>query len=126
MITKQAMILGAIGLTVAVGLLGCGRSESTTSTSANSGNGMSGIGSGREVTGPAAEGEPRVYGVEVAGAPTFGTPSGMGFATGDSAHTGQGSGQMGFHQTGAAGTSGTITDHRIAAEQPDATPHEQR
>jgi hypothetical protein len=47
------------------------------------------------------------------GAPTFGTPSGMGFSTGDAAHSGgQGGGLMGYNHTGAAGTSGTITDAR--------------
>ena len=122
---KLTRITSAISLAATLTLLGCGRSESTTSTPANTGNGMSGVGSGREVTDP--EGARNDYGVAAAGAPTFGTPSGMGFSTGDAAHTdGQGSGQMGFHQTGAAGTSGTITDHRMVAEQLDTTPHEQR
>jgi hypothetical protein len=44
------------------------------------------------------------------GAPSFGSPSGMGFSTGDAAQAGgQGGGLMGFHHTGEAGTSGTIT-----------------
>jgi hypothetical protein len=44
------------------------------------------------------------------GAPTFGSPSGMGFTTGNAAQSdGQGSGLMGFHDTGEYGTSGTIT-----------------
>ncbi len=51
------------------------------------------------------------------GAPTYGTPSGMGFSTGDAAHTdAAGSGLMGFHGTGAMGTSAAITDnHPIGA-----------
>jgi hypothetical protein len=45
------------------------------------------------------------------GAPTYGTPSGMGFSTGDAPHSGgQGSGLMGYHGTGSYGTNGTITD----------------
>ena len=45
------------------------------------------------------------------GAPTYGKPSGMGFTTGDAAHSdGAGSGLMGFHGTGQMGTSGAITD----------------
>jgi hypothetical protein len=85
------------------------------------------FGCGRDETAPVAADEPRVYGAAAAGAPSFGTPTGMGFNTGDAAHAdGQGSGLMGFHETGAAGTSGTITDRRIAVEQPDTTPHEQR
>jgi hypothetical protein len=116
---KLTRITGAICLAATFTLLGCGRSESTTSTPANSGDGMSG---------PAAEAEPRVYGSAAAGAPSFNAPaSGMGFTVGDALHAdGQGSGLMGFHQTGAAGTSGTITDRRIGPEQPDTTPHEQR
>jgi hypothetical protein len=44
------------------------------------------------------------------GAPLFGSPSGMGFTTGNAAQSGgQGSGLMSFNNTGAYGTSGTIT-----------------
>ena len=44
------------------------------------------------------------------GAPTFGSPSGMGFSTGNAAQSGgQGSGLMSFNHTGEYGTSGTIT-----------------
>jgi hypothetical protein len=51
-----------------------------------------------------------VYG-GAGGAPTFGTASGMGFSTGDAAHSdGQGSGLMGYHGTGSMGASGAITD----------------
>jgi hypothetical protein len=86
------------------------------------------FGCGRDETAPVAADEPRVYGAAAAGAPSFNAqPSGMGFNTGDAAHAdGQGSGLMGFHETGAAGTSGTITDHRIAPEQLNQTPREQR
>jgi len=50
-------------------------------------------------------------------APTFGKPSGMGFSTGDAAHSdGQGSGLMGYHGTGAMGTSGAISDKHPAPE----------
>jgi hypothetical protein len=62
--------------------------------------------------------------VEVASpgaAPTFGTPSGMGFSTGDAAHGGQGSGAMGYHGTGSMGTSLAITDQHPAPEPAKAT-----
>jgi hypothetical protein len=63
---------------------------------------------GKDVTGPhrfpATPSDP-------GGAPTYGTASGMGFSTGNAAQAGgQGTGLMGFHGTGSAGTSGTITD----------------
>jgi hypothetical protein len=49
------------------------------------------------------------------GAPSYGTQSGMGFSTGDAAHNdGSGSGLMGFHGTGAMGTSNAITDNHPA------------
>jgi hypothetical protein len=39
----------------------------------------------------------------------------MGFSTGDAAHNdGSGSGLMGFHGTGAMGTSNAITDNHPA------------
>ncbi len=51
-------------------------------------------------------------------APSFGTPTGTGFSTGDGIHsTGQGSGAMGYHGTGANGTSNSITDtHPVDVE----------
>lgn len=52
-------------------------------------------------------------------APTYGTPSGMGFSTGDAAHSdGQGSGLMGYHGTGSMGTSGAISDKHEVPEPP--------
>ena len=55
-------------------------------------------------------------------APTYGTASGMGFSTGDAAHSdGQGSGMMGYHGTGAAGTSGAITDQHEVPPPPAST-----
>ncbi len=56
-------------------------------------------------------------------APTYGTPSGMGFSTGDAAHSdGQGSGLMGYHGTGAMGTSGAISDqHEVPPPPPSTT-----
>jgi hypothetical protein len=46
-----------------------------------------------------------------ASAVTFGKESGMGFSTGNAANSGgMGTGLMGYHGTGAEGTSGTITD----------------
>jgi len=55
-------------------------------------------------------------------APTYGTASGMGFSTGDAAHSsGQGSGMMGYHGTGAAGTSGAISDQHVVPEPPKST-----
>ena len=56
------------------------------------------------------------------GAPTFGTPTGTGYSTGDAANSdGQGSGLMGYHDTGAAGTSGTITDTHELPPPPATT-----
>lgn len=53
------------------------------------------------------------------GAPNYGTPSGMGFSYGDAAHSdGQGSGLMGYHGTGAMGTSGAISDRHPVPEPP--------
>ncbi len=55
------------------------------------------------------------------GAPSFGQPTGTGFSTGDGIHsTGQGSGAMGYHSTGAAGTSNSITDTHPAEVDPRA------
>jgi hypothetical protein len=84
---------------------GCDQSDSTT------GAGLTGASPGNWVNGPPPGSE---TGSNPGGAPTFGQPTGMGFSTGDAAHSGgQGSGLMGYHNTGAAGTSGAITDARI-------------
>ncbi len=58
------------------------------------------------------------------GAPTFGKPSGMGLATGDALNsTGQGSGYMGYNNTGAAGTAGAISDtHHLPPPPPAKDP----
>jgi hypothetical protein len=55
-------------------------------------------------------------------APTYGTPSGMGFSTGDAANTdGQGSGMMGYNGTGKMGTSGAISDKHEVPPPPAST-----
>jgi hypothetical protein len=55
-----------------------------------------------------------------AGAPTYGKDSGMGFSTGDAAHSGgQGSGLMGYHGTGSVGTNGAITDSNAVKDPVD-------
>jgi hypothetical protein len=64
-------------------------------------------------------------GAGAGGAPSFGAPSGMGFSTGDAAHSGgQGGGLMGFHGTGKEGTSGAMTDMHVAMAQEPETAHE--
>jgi hypothetical protein len=46
----------------------------------------------------------------------------MGFSTGDAAHSdGQGSGLMGYHGTGAMGTSGAISDKHEVPAPPKST-----
>ena len=53
------------------------------------------------------------------GAPPLGEYAGNGFSTGDSAHAGgTGSGLMGWHGTGAQGTSMAISDKHDAGELP--------
>lgn len=57
-----------------------------------------------------------------AGAPTFGTQSGMGFSTGDALHSdGAGSGLMGYNGTGKMGTSSAITDAHTISKPSFAT-----
>ena len=57
------------------------------------------------------------------GAPTYGEPTGTGFPTGDAAHSGgQGSGLLGYHGTGAAGTSAAISDMHPAGDPPKGPP----
>jgi hypothetical protein len=83
--TAAVVVCGAMAL----GLVGCGGDDTTAQAPA---------------TQPVAVSSP-------GGAPTFGQPSGTGFSTGDSIHsTGQGSGAMGYNNTGATGTSNSITD----------------
>jgi hypothetical protein len=92
-----------------IGMVGCSRHNSTSATPPSEGTGSDfGYGKGKDVTGPGRFGEmvPNPAGPVVAGA-----HSGMGFNTGDAAQTGgMGTGLMGFHDVGAAGTSGAITD----------------
>jgi hypothetical protein len=106
---RLAIGLGAALLLAAVG---CGRTDSTTATPPNTGTGMTGIGNGQAVTGPDANTPPAGPNDGGAGgAPTYGDATGTGFHTGDAAHSdGQGSGLMGFHGTGALGTSAAISD----------------
>ncbi len=95
---------------------GCERTDSTSSTPPNTGTGMNGTVEGKDVMGPNAYSgdSPSSPG----GAPAFGAPSGMGFPTGDAAHSGgQGGGLMGFGGTGANGTNGTITDRTTPATE---------
>ncbi len=50
------------------------------------------------------------HAANAAGAPSYGTASGMGFYTGDAGQSGgMGTGLMGFNGVGSTGTSGTIT-----------------
>lgn len=96
----------AVLMTVLVS--GCGKSDSSAAPA---------------VAGPTEEGPPpykytdSAPGHAAGGAPTFGKPTGTGFSTGDAAHTAQGSGLMGYHNTGAAGTSHTITDRVVAKDE---------
>ncbi len=90
-----------LGLTMAGGIAGCGRSDDTALVPAT--------------TPPPTPASPGA-------APTYGTPSGMGFSTGDAAHSdGQGSGLMGYHGTGAMGTSGAISDKHEVPAPPKST-----
>ena len=106
---RLAIRFGTALATTAI-VIGCGKTDSTTATPANSGTGMTGIGPGQNITGPVgvAANDP---GLGAGGAPTYGEATGTGFPTGDAAHAGgQGSGMMGFHGTGAQGTSAAISD----------------
>jgi len=111
------------GATLLAAVAGCGKTDSTTATPANTGTGMTGMGPGAQVTGPnnndVAMG-PNNGGA--GGAPSYGDATGTGFYTGDAAHSGgQGSGLMGFHGTGAMGTSAAISDmHKTEAPAKDA------
>ena len=99
-----------VGGAIAVcAMVGCSRHDSTTATPPESGTGSDfGYGHGVDVLGPGRFG-PIVP--NPSGAPHFGSPSGMGFNTGSAGQTGgMGTGLMGFHDVGAAGTSGAITD----------------
>jgi hypothetical protein len=94
-------------------MVGCSRHNSTTDTPPSTGTGSDfGYAKGKEVTGPDQNGGtfvPNPAGPVVAGA-----ASGMGFNTGDASQTGgMGTGLMGYHDVGAAGTSGAITDATI-------------
>ena len=101
--------LGAVLAATAIVGGGCGKTESTTATPPNSGTGMTGMGPGKDVTGPAAQANAGNDGA--GGAPTYGEATGTGFASGDAAHSsGMGSGLMGFHSTGAMGTSAAASD----------------
>jgi hypothetical protein len=105
----------ALRLTIGLGtalataaLVGCDRTESTSATPANTGTGMTGVGSGEQATGPTAAAP---TGQGAGGAPSFGEATGTGFPSGDAAHSGgQGSGLMGFHGTGYEGTSAAVSD----------------
>jgi len=89
-----------LALAVAGGLAGCSKSDATTEMPLTT-----------AAPTPASPGA----------APEYGTPSGMGFSTGDSAHSdGQGSGLMGYHGTGAMGTSGAISDKHAVPAPPKA------
>jgi hypothetical protein len=84
----------AIGLAIALLAAGCVVTSSTSTNNATAST---------ELIVPVTTPNP-------GGAPAFGSPSGMGFTTGDAAQSGgQGSGLMSFHDTGEYGTSGTIT-----------------
>ncbi len=109
----------AIGLGTALAaaaLVGCDRTDSTTATPANTGTGMTGEGTGKQVTGPVGVGA-NADSQGAGGAPTYGEPTGTGFPSGDAAHSsGQGSGLMGFHGTGAMGTSAAVSDAHDAGK----------
>jgi len=109
--TTARLAIG-LGTSLLLAAAGCGRTDSTSATPPNTGTGMTGIGSGAAVTGP--NGNDVAMGPNgggAGGAPSFGDATGTGFSTGDAAHSGgQGSGLMGFHGTGALGTSAAISD----------------
>ena len=107
----------------AVAALGCDRTNSTNATVPNSGTGMTGAFSGKQVTGPTAYQVGPDSHDGAGGAPTFGEATGTGFHTGDAAHSsGTGSGLMGFHGTGAEGTINAISDMHPAGDPPKDAP----
>ncbi len=95
----------------------------------NNYDGMRSMAAGKSLNDPVAVGVGAASPTDPAagGAPTFGDATGTGFHTGDAAHSGgQGSGLMGFHGTGALGTSAAISDmhhaERPAQERPPVGP----
>ena len=107
-VNRIVMAAATVAVLIAAG---CGNSDSTYATDSNSGTGMSGVGKGRQVTGPHV-----AYGLtpesRIGEPPSFGTPTGTGFPTLDADQSGgMGSGMEGYHRLGAAGTSGAITDN---------------
>jgi hypothetical protein len=97
-------------------LTACGGDESTATTAPSSEQPANPLASTETPTPPSP-----------GGAPSFGSPSGMGLSTGDAAHSsGMGTGLMGFHGTGAAGTSGAISDrspvNRVVPETTEEKP----
>ena len=100
----SALLLASMLTGLLTGALsGCSESEKSTANAP-------------ETATPSAQASP-------GGAPTFGTSSGMGFATGDAAHNdAAGSGLMGYNHTGEAGTSYAITDtHPVSKPSVPAT-----
>ena len=108
----SALTLAALGSSI-----GCDN-DSKVGVNANSGAGMTGATPGKQTLGPTG-GEPALGNLGAGGAPPFGEPTGTGYATGDAAHgTGMGSGMLGYHGTGAAGTSAAVSDMHPAGEPP--------
>jgi len=101
-----------LGLAATLWTGGCEGTDSTSATPPRSEIGAYwSTMDGREEYGPppykyAADANP---GPAAGGAPSYGQPSGMGLYSGDSMHGAQGSGLMGYHGTGQAGTSSAIT-----------------
>jgi hypothetical protein len=114
----RRLATGGTLMLAAAAVIGCDRTNSTTATPANTGTGATGgtgANMGRQVTGPTADQVGAPPAPPWLSAPTFGEATGTGFATGDAAHaSGQGSGLMGYHGTGAMGTSFAISDDHKA------------
>ena len=125
--TRAAHRTTAIGTALlaaaAVVAVGCDKTNSTYATPPNSGTGMTGMGTDQQVTGPSTN-PALAYSTQGAGgAPTYGEPTGTGFYTLDAAHgSGTGSGMMGYHGTGAMGTSAAISDMHKTPPPPKNAP----
>ncbi len=123
-VQRTAILLGA---TLVATALGCGKADPTAQAA--------GVKSNQQLMMDLSHGvplyDPQAIGLGAAsptdpgagGAPTFGDATGTGFHTGDAAHSGgTGSGLMGFHGTGALGTSAAISDMHTTEAPPKNAP----
>ncbi len=118
---RAALFLGTALLAATVG---CGKADPTATADQDNITAMQTLAHGQHA-GPDAVGTGAASPTDPAagGAPTYGEATGTGFHTGDAPHSGgTGSGLMGFHGTGAYGTSAAISDTHPAGEPPKNAP----